>query len=717
MATAYVRSANPIWFMVDLVGQPLDDTYYAFFLDNDNNLVFQDIYQDNQGTTPWANPLQFLANGTLPDNLYFNDSQCYRIEIRQGPTQFDPLIYEIDDYQPGSDGGEGAVTTEGFTDNQISNSQFSQIDIPSPLIIDTAGEYPIAPGWTLVLEGAALTTSTTVTQLALIANQDQINNPPFALRLNNTDWDNVYLRQRLNNNGAIWSSNNGYDGLVSTNFTAKSNSADTAVTVLYQPSNGTQTILLSDLVLGGGYQDFVDSVIIPLSDNTDSNSVGYVDIIIQLDPNSFIDLSNIQVVAKSVPIGTAAPSPENSPVYQQETIERQIDHLFHYYKDPLINKRIPSYLVGWDFPLNPAQFLGDSVAAQAVGTNKSYYAWDQTILFQSANSAITTSRGTGGELVLTAAVDTQMAVIQYLEFYQANKILNDKIAVNLSAYAEGQDVTVTISLWYTTAANLPSISASNNSIVATLDADGHPVSQNGTWTEVPNEIIQQNITFTVTSGTDFSEYSFHGWNLDNHAAADSATFFAIVIGTSSITAANALRIESVGLMSGDIATKPAPQTPDQVLQECQYYYEKSYGTGFLPGVATTTIGALIIPDPDVYFSGGTYFIAPIPFSIVYKNIKRATPNVVLYSPSSITANRVRVDFWRLAPATPSGSINAVGVAPEASPNWIVLTNGTAGIYYIKATTQVLTVAGAVSDSYSANLFFHYTADARLGIVN
>jgi len=62
-------------------------------------------------------------------------------------------------------------------------------------------------------------------------------------------------------------------------------------------------------------------------------------------------------------------------------VPRQIDHLFHYYKPLLAYKPIPSALIGWDFPTNPAQF-GVTGSTGAIGANKSAYAWDQTILFQ-----------------------------------------------------------------------------------------------------------------------------------------------------------------------------------------------------------------------------------------------------------------------------------------------------------------------------------------------
>src|SRR6266567_7060659 len=102
----FIRAANPIWHFVDLLGFSLNDSYYISFLSNTFPYLPQPVYQDNQGLVPWANPLEFLANGTLPQNLYFDDTLVYRLEVREGPTQSDQLIYLIPDFIPGEDGGE-----------------------------------------------------------------------------------------------------------------------------------------------------------------------------------------------------------------------------------------------------------------------------------------------------------------------------------------------------------------------------------------------------------------------------------------------------------------------------------------------------------------------------------------------------------------------------------------------------------------------------------
>ena len=145
MPATYIRGYNPVWLFDDLNGLILDDTYYLFILQNTlPYLPATDIYQDPDGNIHWSTPIQFLANGTLPNNIYFNPESVYRLEVRDGPTQSDALIYLVENYVPGVDvvaPGSGASPTE----NQITNPQFATVlfDTSAQLTISTATTTPI----------------------------------------------------------------------------------------------------------------------------------------------------------------------------------------------------------------------------------------------------------------------------------------------------------------------------------------------------------------------------------------------------------------------------------------------------------------------------------------------------------------------------------------------------------------------------------------------
>lgn len=694
---SFVRAANPIWFMVDLVGLALNDQYYAFFLTNTLPYIPQNVYRDPQGMTVWTGDIvQFYPNGTLPDNLYFDPTLVYRIEIRKGNTQSAPLIYEINNFVPGSG---NAITVPPFfgATNQISNPQFQFINFISPLTITTAGTYPIAPDWNLILTGAG---TTVLTQEILAGTDNQINNPPFALRINNSGWSSAQLVQQFSNNGALWA-----DGAVSMSLTGGvvSGSPQT-VSLIYMPSfPGVAKVVATGTLNTGAYQIIQGAINLPASVNTGTNDTAYTQMVIQLPPGGIIDVSNIQVVGQDSPIDDSFPI-ANIPSYQQQTSERELDHLFNYYKQPLSFKPIPSYLVGWDFALNPTQW-GANFGPNS-GANTSFYVWDQTILFQSTTSGLTVTPNTYGEIEITASVNSQAALIQYLPADQIASLLSGPISVNLNGFfaSPGPPATIqtTISLYYTTG-TLPSIAA-GNSIVATLNADGSIATfNNGSqpWVKI-NPLNNQNATFILNSG----DYAFNGyWNTNGLPGA--ITYLAIVIGTATITANYALVLNSVSFQSGSIATHPAPQTLDEVLRQCQFYYEQSYLPGVAPGTSATTTGA-ITSLQNVYVNGGTIAGKAGFFYLDFKTVKQNTPTFTFYSPSTGNSGFLDIVLYNgnTSAATPTsvGATNWTASIPLNIYNYSLGPNG---------FTTLITATASASAPQCINSY-QYTADSRLG---
>ena len=387
----------------------------------------------------------------------------------------------------------------------------------------------------------------------------------------------------------------------------------------YAPSTGAVQELLNSTNTLGTYQEFTNTIQLATASNTDSSNVGYVDIIVSLPIGATTTFSNVQIVGLE--------TNEPNVVYDQTPVNRQMDYMFHYYNPLLQYKPIPSYLTGWDFPLNPAQFLGSSVAAQAVGANKSFYAWDQTIVFQSVNSGVSVSRGGNGEFVLTAATTgVQPAIIQYLSGPIVKEMLNSRMSCAIeSKTSRTLGVNATISLWYCTDVSLPNVATgTNNSIVATLDANGHPSTLNGTWIEVPRSSLG-NAQFTVNTNatTNFNFNGFNGWDMQGISATQTANFFAIVVGFGAITAADTISINSVSAVPGDIPTRPAPQSSLQVLADCQYYYQKSFNQGIVPA---TAVG---LGNGENYLYDGN---ATIQGYIYFKNIIRNNPTITFLNP-------------------------------------------------------------------------------------
>lgn len=594
-----IRGFNPVWYFVDTDGNQADDSFYLWVLSNTVPYVPVPVYHDPAGTLPWTNPIQLNANGTLPVDVYFTPGNVYRLELRKNdgtapPSQADELEYLIEGYIAG-EGGEAPIdVTDAATTNQITNPQFADILFDSPYTFTGTNPDPIeiAPGWFLELTGTGTVVIAREPLNAALANP---TNAPYALHLTLTgSWTGIpFLRQRFQQNGMLWA--NRY---VSTSLTARSDGTPQSITARLDDSNGAPVAVL--LTTGPLTNDFVEySGVAQLTASTNPNlpPAAYMDYKILLPTTIDLYITSLQVVSSAA---------NGIYKYEQETVDRQIDHEFHYYKSQLEYKPIPSYLTAWNFPQNPAQY-GEAPGAQAIGANKSFHAWDQTICFQSVNSGVLVTRAANGGITLTAndPAGVQMALIQYIGQEQAREILSGRSSIALKASCSDIAEVCTIGL-YATNSTLPDMKTPNfNSLVATLDANGKVATFNGAgWIELERGIPESN-QFNVLLLED--EYRFNNW-MDSTSTprVGNATFMAIVIGTNLIANGQSITFEWVSLNAGLIATRPAPQSKAQVLDDCQQYYWKTFptatapvqnagvDTGYLQWMAVKTTGSNII---------------------------------------------------------------------------------------------------------------------------
>lgn len=718
----FVRGANPIWSFVDLIGHQLDDTYYISFLSNTFPYLPQVVYHDNQGINPWSQPIEFLANGTLDPDIFGNPDLVYRLEVRQGSTQFDPLIYVVNNYI--FESGSSVITLDDKDEeNQISNAQFSVVNFlnsfgnteaPNPQIdFTTAGTYEIAPGWSLVLTGAG---TAKVTQFITDGAQNSPSNvvPPYYLEIDTNGWTSAILQQTLSGVGAIW-----YNNYIAASILVKANdSIAHPISVNYVPNMpGVPVEIIASVPVSTSAFEVIKGIAAlfppdnPDSINSTPNNSAFVNIQIVLPTSGIIDISNIQLF--SIENESQAIITDFS-ILPDETLERQKDHLAHYYDPKLAFKPIPSWLLAWDFPLNPAQD-GETYAAPAIGANKSHYTWDATIIFQSVDSGIAVSRGPQMGLKLAATATSQAAVIQYLQEPTVRKILKNNLAVNLVALTGTSTISGTVSLWYNKEP-VPVVTAgTNNSVVATLDANGKPATFNGTWTEVPLKIGQE-ATFTLT--TTRTEFDFPFWKSPSEAEIALAQNIAIVIGFQSIPLGTINpEIISVSLNSGDISTIPPAETQDEVLRKCQYWYERSYdpgvGLGAVTNIGSEFFNGYLFNNPGVGFT-----LYPNEMNLTYKQEKRVVPQITVWSldgTQDVIYTSIRIGNSLPAPTAGANPRNtAVSV-------WLV---GAAEISTSNALFSVSTATGAnaimsiatASQVALGEQRFHYRLEARPGIV-
>lgn len=591
------------------------------------------------------------------------------------------LQFTVTDWPPNQYSETNDTTSTALTVNQITNSQFVE-KLFSPdagattwvLTISSATTVEIAPGWFISASG---TGTITLSQLSLQVQTP--SNAPYSLQIAvSAGVTGATLYQRIYNSPRLFANNivSGYFEATGTTAVDLSLSYRTSFTPL------TETpIATGSSGTGGVYNAIQGTVEITQTASTD-NANGYVEFFVEIPDSVSVSVTSFQVLQ----VGSLT----NTPDFEQTSTPLQKSQLFWYWQPLLDYKQIPSYLVGWDFALNPAQALGDSIAAQAVGANKSYYTWDQTILYQSTNSSITTSRANNGGLNLLMAATGQIAMIQYLDPPMIKDLLNQPMCVNVSAFASVATNAV-VSIWYTLDATLPDVSTgTNNSIVLSLNTNGTVNARNGTWVEIPRSNLgTANITIGTSSTPEYNDYPLAGWDLNGTVAdLSTITYFAIVISTPSVASGVSLTFGSVSLQSGSIPTRPAPLTASQTLEQCSRYYQKSFPTGTVPaqnsGAGVDSAIGYQIVGPLTANSAGPIIQFPVELRAI------PTSGITLYNPFAANA-----EIW----------------SATSGASW---TNTTATTIGTKGFNTVGTTPAA--SSVGSFTYINWTADARLGVL-
>lgn len=693
-----VRGFNPIWAEFDLQGNIFDDTFYLFVLENTIPYIPATVYHYPDLTGPWTQPIQFLGNGTLPVDIYFESDVVYRLEFRQGPTQNDPLIYEVDNYIAGSGGSTPVDTVAMATDNQITNPQFSIVNFSSPFSLSATNPdlIQVAPGWFLELGG---TGTVTLNQVALDSTNKNPSNAPYALRLTLTGWNSgeVFLTQRFQQNGMLWASFSGSNiKYVSNAITARLTGSPQNISAKLVDSMGAPlTTILEPTSINGSWNEFTGHGQMPQTTNTDTPPTAYIDYKIAIPNNIDIYLSSIQLIVQELPL---------EPGFEQDSIERQVDHTFHYYQPQLKYKPIPSLLTGWSMASNPRQFFSTS---QVVAAATPAYVFDQTIMGCSSSTVtITNFMNTNAMSVTTATNNQAFYLLQYLSGSNAIKATLESLSAYINAYSVGgSNVKASIYLYYSTPnGTIPTLPTT----IGTVAADGTFTRTASGWIPVPQAPGFSN--YIVLPVSQLAGTGLSGWlsSLANFGLSTTNNF-AIVATFSVPTAGTAIAIQSIGCNLGNIATEPAPQTQDEVLRECQYYYEQSYDNG---DAAFASILGSVYLSQSSFWNSNTATTYASPFTITYNVAKRAAPLITLYSVDG-TINNVQ------------SNLAYFNVTNNISPANIVVSSRwtpTIGLKYASYSPTTISLplqsqaTGINRMENSAGIRFQYILDSRLGVV-
>ncbi len=254
--------------------------------------------------------------GTPNDAVASTTAQNYYITIYSSTGVFQEDYPNI----PGVvSGGTPSGSAFDVTENIISNSQFVDISFPSyatssnPIVFTTTTNTatPIAPDWSVVTTGAG---SFSVWQ-ETITDDTAPGNPPTALGITSTGYTHpILLRQRLLTPRILAGQ------FVSGTFIAETTGSSYTITMNYTPSiTGTIQQICTGATFSSGFTLITGSPVFVVDPGA---GTGYVDITIVIPQNITILISCVQIC------GT---SNGESVDYLQQTPEREVDHLFHYF--------------------------------------------------------------------------------------------------------------------------------------------------------------------------------------------------------------------------------------------------------------------------------------------------------------------------------------------------------------------------------------------------
>jgi hypothetical protein len=679
-----VRGSNPIWTEVDLQGKLFDDTFYLFVLENTIPYIPAVVYHDPNLNLAWDNPIRFYANGTLPIDIYFEANKEYRLEFRQGNTQSAPLIYLVENYQAGSGGSTPIDAVTFSTSNQITNPQFSLISFVSPYSVSATDPDPIevAPGWFLELAG---TGTATIARVALNDSNINPSNAPYALHLTLNGWNDgeVFLRQRFQQNGMLWANK-----FVASVVTTRLQGLPQLISAQLIDSNGTPIgDVLPESTVNNAWNELPGNAQILPPTNPDIPPAAYVDYKLKIPSNIDIYLTSFQLIVEDLPL---------EPAFEQDSIDRQVDHTWHYYKDSVLLMPKDTILTAWNFPLNPWQARTKSNTTILSNT----YITDQTILSMENPGSIAVSANSAGELALTTVTATtqqNFAVIQYIDpttiIPYWNEILSSLVTAAITT-TNGTQLNVKMKLIASTA--LP---AAVDPILSWISNE--PVFT-GQWSVI-NAI---NTPVQVISSATPSNFAYEGFQLPV-ISSSTMTLGIVFYTTTPLGTDDILRLKNISLVPNRFAIASQPQTYDRVLSECQFYYEKSYAQDVVPGTDNAG-GCLFAYQTPVTVSTNTE-LQITGFGFPFKNISRTdNPIITLYSP--ITLNAPNFVFGEV-----QTSLNGT-TFDIAANNWTELQKSSTGVSFVNNNRATTFLPAGGTAFQNAWIFYHYTKDARLGLV-
>lgn len=727
-----VPPLQDIFFDKDLA-IPLSAGTVTFYSDA-NHTALKPVYQltvtpsNTYEYNVLPNPMQLSSIGTFIDENG-NDIVPYFFPFTGTPSDVPPSgvvdLYFITVFSsagifqfsreawPNIVSPSSAINNVALTDNLLSNAVFSQVSfnplMPAPgFVYNVTGTNTvnqIAPDWTLVTSG---TGTVTVQQIAT-TNTAIPSNPPYLLDITSTGLTTpIQLVQTLNHDPRLLQGQNANGSFVAGSEDGSSHN----IIMTYMPSGGGASYqLINTVIPTTGFAQYTGTLPISGTPNTAPATTGFSQIIITIPQGAHIQITSLQLVAVPTEVSTVN--------YIENTVQRQLDHLFHYYANELIVKPKDTILTGWDFAVNPWQIYNPTIG---IISSACSYITDQTILWQQNASSLQVGQSTLANRTCLAIqanaagnAANQFAIIQYIDPTSIlpywNYFLSSLARVRIFT-TNGTQVGIKMRLIV------------NNSLPATLSAtepvlslSGSTITFGASWTAIaplndPTYILPNTYnTFETTGGNAFPSFAFDAFPMP--VCTTSTQTLGIVIYTtaplSQTGTPDAIVFDSVSLVPNRFAVATNPKTFDTVLRECQFYLETSYPLETVPGSATA-IGQ--IQKRQEYFinvSFAAVSMTPSDFTIQFAGYKRKAVTVgalQFYIPAGSSSGFIFAQLVNNSALANSG--------PLASTDWQVSSSGKQSISYIGAAAFQLATSATPVNPYCF-LSFQYVADVRLGV--
>lgn len=577
-----------------------------------------------------------------------------------------------------TDSSPGDNTSEG---NALCNPQFVEINFPSSgvttlTVTGSNTATPLAPGWDLITSGSG---TVDVERLQPTAG-DVPTNPPYSLKISADSalGATVSIRQRLNHSPSFLR-NNFVSGTVTASIIS-GGASSLSMSYVTDTSVSTLIIPTTSITNDGAYHVIKNNVEITDFVNTAADS-GYIDIIITIPTSRSIALSSIQI---------AGTSKAGDVAFLEESVDRQKDHLFHYYEDAVVHQPKSNLLTGWTFAQNPWQFR--TTALTNVATNT--YTADQTIIIQqnivdtnSGNNVSVgqSSFGSNLDFKVTAVTATnKFMMLQYIDPLTIQPYWGQKLSVRVvgrinSSHVPATTLNFKVRLMYK--AGLPSATSRLVPVGDWLNTDNSipDISGDG-WTYITTD-YDPTFTFTDTN-TAFDSNAFQ-LPVSTNANMTLGVAIFMMNNMDSTATADTVGITRVSLVYNDFAIDADPMTYDESVRRCQYYYSKTFPLATVPAQAATQVGAITYRCHNTgAHSDGVWWQFP--------TVMRSIPTITAYNTNSANSK------W----------YNGTGSADSGTSSVISGTASSSGAFI--NNTQV------GGDNLADLLIIQASADARLG---